>query len=112
MKRQDGQALIEFILVFPVFVFLILAMLDFGSILYQKYRLENEIDYVTNLYQEGKENDIQVYASSKKIKVNIEKTESNVEITIAKDVKLSTPGLSNLMHSPYEVSVERVFYEK
>ncbi len=112
MKNNRGQALIEFILVFPVFVFLIMAMFDFGNILLNKYQLENDLDYVCNLYESGKENEIISYTSPKKIQVDLQKTEHHVHVTLEKRVKLMTPGLSQVLNSPYRVSVERVLYEE
>lgn len=112
MKNNRGQALVEFILVFPLIIFLIVGMIDFGNILYQKYQLENELDYVSDLYLAEKENEMNTYASQKKITLNYQKTGNNVRITLAKKVKLSTPGLTSVLGNPYTIFVERVFYEE
>lgn len=112
MKNNRGQALVEFIIIFPIFVFLIISMVDFGNLLYQKYQLENELDYVSDLYLRQKENDISLYATRKKFSVNYQKTGNSVRITVTKRIKLSTPGLSKVLSNPYLIEVERVVYEE
>ena len=109
--KNRGQALVEFIIIFPVFAFLIICMIDFSNLFYQKYQLENEIDYVCDLYLEQKENDMIVYASRKKFEVDYQKTGNSVRITLTKYIPLSTPGLNKVLQSPYEITVERVIYE-
>ena len=49
MKDSKGQALVEFILIMPVLVFILLAMIDIGNIVVQKYELENELDTVIKI---------------------------------------------------------------
>lgn len=112
MKNNRGQALVEFIIIFPVFAFLIICMIDFSNLFYQKYQLENEIDYVCDLYLEKKENDMIGYASRKKFEVDYQKTGGSVRITLKRKVPISTPGLNKILHSPYEITVERVIYEQ
>ena len=112
MKNNRGQALVEFIIIFPIFVFLIVCMVDFGNLFYQKYQLENEIDYVCDLYLEKKENDIIGYANRKDFTVDYKKTGTSVRITLKKEISLSTPGLNQVLNTPYEVTVERVIYEQ
>lgn len=112
MKNNRGQALVEFIIIFPIFVFLIISMIDFGNLIYQKYQLENELDYVSDLYLRKKENDISLYASKKRFSVDYQRTGDSVRITIKKNVKLSTPGLSKVLSNPYLIEAERVIYEE
>jgi hypothetical protein len=45
MKNCKGQALVEFILIIPVFAFLILGIIDIGNIVINKYNLESGIEY-------------------------------------------------------------------
>ena len=37
MKDNHGQALIEFIIIIPVLLFILFAIVDIGNIIYQKY---------------------------------------------------------------------------
>ena len=53
MKSNKGQALVEFIMIIPIFIFILLAIVDFGNIIYQKYQLENNIDTIADMYVLG-----------------------------------------------------------
>ena len=46
MRNNRGQALVEFILILPVFLMIILCMIDFGKIFYEKYALQNDLDLI------------------------------------------------------------------
>ena len=39
--NRKGQALVEFVLILPLFIMLLFAIIDFGNILNQKSKLEN-----------------------------------------------------------------------
>ena len=112
MKNNRGQALIEFIIVLPVFMFLVMGMIDFGTIIYEKYQLENEVDYIVDLYLQGLENDITSYAAKKNIRVDYQKTGNTVSFELEKKVVLHTPGLNKVLSSPYPVSIDRVIYDE
>lgn len=107
MKNNRGQALIEFILIVPVLVILILGIFDVGNIIYKKYQLENDLDYIVDLYQDNKINDINNYISKQKITMNDNKTSEYTTITITKNVSYVTPGASKILGSSYKISTSR-----
>ena len=109
--NNKGQALIEFVMIIPIFLFLALGMVDFGNILHQKYRLENDLDYIVDLYQENKQVDINNYIFKNKIDVNYENSDEFVMIELSKKVNITTPGLNLILKEPYFVTVERYIYE-
>ena len=37
MKKNKGQALVEFIIIIPVLLLLLMGMIDFGNIIHKKY---------------------------------------------------------------------------
>ena len=51
MKMNKGQALVEFIIILPVALLLVLGVIDFGNIIYKKYTVENDLDTVLDQYQ-------------------------------------------------------------
>ena len=69
--KNRGQALVEFVLIIPIFLMILLAIIDFGNIFHTKYTLQNDLDLITNLYKEKKEDDYLNYASNNKIGLNI-----------------------------------------
>lgn len=109
--NNKGQALIEFVMIIPIFLFIALGMVDFGNILHQKYRLENDLDYIVDLYQENKQSDINNYVFKNKINVNYENSDEFVMIELSKKINITTPGLNLILKEPYYVTVERYIYE-
>ena len=41
--NKKGQALVEFILILPVLLLILMAMIDIGNIFLKKYELENSL---------------------------------------------------------------------
>ena len=105
MRNNKGQALIEFILVLPVFLLLILSIIDFGNIILKKYSLENELDIVSNMYLSGE--DYNSYLSRKNIDSNFIIDDKFTNITLSKKVTVICPVLIPILGSKYEVEVEK-----
>ena len=112
MKNNKGQALVEFIIVLPLLILIITAIVDMGNIFYQKYKLENDLDYVTELYKNGKVSDINSYVSSNDLKISYDNNGTETRINLLKSISLVTPGLKSVLHDPYEVKVKRVVYNE
>ena len=58
MKNNRGQALVEFIIILPVFLLLIISVIDFGNIISKKYSLENDLDIISDMYKNNKNENI------------------------------------------------------
>lgn len=112
MKSNKGQALVEFIIIAPVFIMLIMGLIDLGNIIYKKYQLENELDYIVDLYRENKADKINAYASGEGFKTNITNNGEITTITLYKSVTIYTPGLNLVMSNPYKIMVDRVIYSE
>lgn len=112
MRNNKGQALIEFVILIPVFAMLILGMLDLGNIIYHKYQLGNDLDYISDLYIENKSEEIIKYVNEQNIKYQTKLDTNKTKIIVTEDVKIITPGLNVILGKYYTVSVERmVFHE-
>ena len=110
MKNNRGQALIEFVLILPVLLLLILALIDFGRIIVCKSHLEGVMNEVSNLSDEEintylkKDKDYKITSS-----VSLDEYRN---ITLTTKLDLITPGLKNILSNPYTVKVERsIVYE-
>lgn len=113
MFNNKGQALVEFIILIPIFMFLVLGIIDFGNILYQKYELGSELDIVVDLYKQDKLNDIDNYLSDKHITVNYSSDGNLKKIKLSKSIDVLSPGLNLVLGDTYIIYVERViYYEK
>ena len=58
---RKGQALIEFIIILPVTIYLLMVIVDFSSILIKKNGLESKMNDVVSLYKDGKSEEISDY---------------------------------------------------
>ena len=111
-KNGKGQALIEFILILPILLILTIGIFDLFNMQNQKYELSNDLDYVSELYINGKQNEINEYLNNKNIVMEQKIDGTFIEIRLTKKVKLITPLLNKILSNPYEISVKRsVYYE-
>lgn len=111
-KNTKGQALIEFILILPILLILTIGIFDLFNIQNKKYDLENDLDYVTQLYITNKENEIEPYLNKNNIALEKNINEEYIELKLTKQVKLITPLLNKILENPTTISVKRsVLYE-
>ena len=85
--NRKGQALVEFVLILPIFILMLFAIVDFGMILSKKNELENISVDVTAMIK----NSDNMYT----------------KIIISDDVDIMTPGLNRILGNPYNIKVER-----
>ncbi|MDD4109638.1 MAG: TadE/TadG family type IV pilus assembly protein [Prolixibacteraceae bacterium] len=109
MKQKKGQALIEFVVILPVLLLLILNTIEFGNILYEKYRLENNLDYIVDLYNDDKYYEIDLYLGEKNLIINYD---DSSKIEIKKRITIYSPGLNLIFENPYYITAERDLYVK
>lgn len=111
MRNNKGQALVEFILILPVFLMLLFLIIDFGMIFTSKGQLEQTsseiVDAIANdvLEEEVKE-------KYKDYVINISNHENYKKIVIRNQVSLITPGISIFLSNPYEIITERYIYNE
>lgn len=112
MKNEKGQALIEFILILPLFLFMLIGTIDLGNIIYKKYSLEGKMDYVVDLYKNKKEVKLQNYLNEENIQMDLEKKTEYTKIILTDNTKVSTPILKDIIGKNYKVEVTRTIYEE
>lgn len=104
--NNKGQALVEFVLILPVFIFLLFAIYDFGVIFNRKNSLENSSVDIINLYKNGKTLD-EIKNVYGKLNIQIVDEEEYKKIIILDKVRLITPGFNRIFGNPYEINVVR-----
>lgn len=105
-KNNRGQALVEFLLIFPIVILLIMVMIDVGMIVFHRNQLETEIGEVVAMIQ--KDQPLQEIESSfleKDIVFFYHIEENLIKIQLTKDLYFITPGLSKFL--PSTVTLER-----
>ena len=113
--RKNGQALVEFIIILPVIIMLLLGIIDFGMIFYKKNYLESSLDEITEIYKKTKdESKINDYLNKSKedIKYNISYDNEYTTIILEQKYNFITPGLNLIITNPYEIEVTRVIYDE
>ena len=109
MKNNKGQALVEFILILPVILAILLVIIDLGKIFNEKNTLENTSIDIVELYKNGKSIDeIKNKYNDISITTNIEN--NYLTIKLKKEIEIITPGLNIVLDNPYPIEVERVVY--
>lgn len=104
--NRKGQALVEFVLIFPLFLLVLFAIIDFGLILSKKNELENMSVDVVTLYKNGKSID-EINSLYSDVLIEKEDSSDYVKIVISKDINVMTPGLNLVLGNPYKVEIER-----
>ena len=105
--NNKGQALIEFVLILPVFLFILFAVIDFGMIFSSKSRLENDSADIIDLYKNGTSIDEikKMYSDND---INISNDGKYYKFNISTSVNIITPVLNKVFGDSYFVEVERV----
>lgn len=112
MRNKKGQALIEFVLILPVFLLMIMGTIDLGNIIYKKYSLEGKMDYVVDLYKNESEVKLNNYLKEENLNLNLNQKTTYTEITLVDNTKVSTPILKEIIGNNYKVEVKRTIYEE
>lgn len=102
--NKKGQALVEFIIILPVIIFIIMIIIDFMLIFTYKNELENDMNNVVKVYNKNKE---EIYSITEN-KITIKEDDKYLNIIISKNYQTITPGLSLILGNPYEIKCERV----
>ena len=111
--NKKGQALVEFIIILPVFIFMLLAMIDIGKILYFNNKIESKMDDVITMYENKYQYEVIKKSISKDLQTTTFKMNENekyIEFILEKKVDIITPGLNLIFDNPYKLNVKRVIY--
>ena len=111
MKNKKGQALVEFVIILPIFIFMLLSIIDIGKVIYFQNQLVSELYDVVELYKNQKTyeeilNELNLQDEGVTLEI---KNQDNEIITfyLKRDVEIITPGLNVIFDNPHTVTVER-----
>ena len=109
--NKKGQALIEFVLILPLFIFLIFIIYDLGMIFSHQNKLENTSSDVINLYRSGTslEELLELYPDNQ---IELLNDGEYDKVVVTDKVNIITPGLNNVLGDPYIITVERYIYHE
>lgn len=109
-SKEKGQALIEFVLLLPIIIFLILAVIDIGRILYTKTWLESKMNDVVFLVNKENQdaNELDTLLENEQIVVKLKTNNDKTEITLLKEISFLTPGFNLILDNPYDIKIKRI----
>lgn len=113
--NKKGQALVEFVIVLPIMVFILLSAIDIGKIYYFSNKLENKIDDVIDMYQNDKSNtEIRrnINNDIKDVDFKIKSENEYISVELTKKVSIITPGLNLILKNPYVIKSKRMIYNE
>lgn len=104
--NRKGQALVEFVLILPIFIMILFVIVDFGMIFNKKNELENiSVDVVNMLNKDIPLEEIK--SEYVDIDIEISSDDKYKNVVISDKIDILTPGLNRILGNPYEVKVER-----
>lgn len=112
MKEEKGQALIEFILILPVFLLIISAFIDVLNIMYEKYKLNQNLDTIATIFIEKGDTSASNYANENKIDWSFKKEDDIYIVEVSKKHSFFTPGLNKAFKKSTVLKEEKTVYPK
>lgn len=109
--NNKGQALVEFVLILPIFIIILFTIIDFGTIINTKNSLENDSIDIVELIKNDEDID-NIKSLYKNINITITIDNNYKRILLEEPVKIITPGLNRVLSNPYMVKIERVIYNE
>ena len=106
MSRK-GQALVEFIIILPIFLILVLGVIDMGKILYNKTMLEGAMSEVVSMYEAGDSSSEILDKLDIAASLDIKAEDNYTIFYLVKEIDIITPGLNLILDNPYEIIVKR-----
>ena len=106
--KKKGQALVEFIIILPIILLILLGILDMGRVLSTKITLEDKMSDVVSLYENG--NSLKEITTKLKLKdtsIDAQPKDDYIDITLTKEIEIITPGLNIIFNNPYKLQVTR-----
>lgn len=108
--NKKGQALVEFILILPVLLIILMTLIDVGNIFLNKYELNKSLDTITTFYQNGNKKELLAYSANEDIIFSESLNNHMTVLTIKKDIEINTPILSNIIGKKYTIESTRAIY--
>ena len=110
MKKNSGQALIEFVIILPIILMILLYIIEFGRITLKKYELESNMELITELYKDNKLEEMNNYINSNNIGIEIRKNNELTTIIIRKNIKTNMPLINRILGN--NIETKRTIYEQ
>ena len=109
--KEQGQALVEFILIMPIILLVFIALIDIGSIFVQKYDLNNTLETAAELYQNEDDKKLKAYIAKEEVNYEVIENADLATIKLKKGIKINAPGLAQVLGKNYTIEAEKTIYK-
>ena len=110
--NKKGQALVEFILVLPILLWIIISMIDIGNIFLKKFDLNNDLETVATLYENGDMTNLNNYLEEENINLSENSKDDMITLTLSQNVSISTPVIQQVLGSDYEIKTSKTIFKQ
>lgn len=110
--NKKGQALVEFILVLPILLLIIISMIDIGNIFLKKFDLNNDLETVATLYENGDMTNLNDYLEEENINLSENSKDDMITLTLSQKVSISTPVIQQALGSDYEIKTSKTIFKQ
>lgn len=110
--NKKGQALVEFILVLPILLLIVISMIDIGNIFLKKFDLNNDLETVATLYENGDMTNLNNYLEEEKINFSENSKDDMITLTLSQKISISTPVIQQLLGSDYEIKTSKTIFKQ
>lgn len=110
--NKKGQALVEFILVLPILLLIIISMIDIGNIFLKKFDLNNDLETVATLYENGDMTNLNNYLEEENINLSENSKDDMITLTLSQKVSISTPVIQQALGSDYEIKTSKTIFKQ
>ncbi|MDO5569610.1 MAG: pilus assembly protein [bacterium] len=108
--NNKGQALVEFVLIVPIFLIILFAIIDFGKIFFAKSTLESRATEVVDMLESGDTIDNISLLYKDEFTLTLNENGKYQILLFSTDVELMTIGLDKILENPYKIETKRVIY--
>ena len=110
--NKKGQALVEFILVLPILLLIIISMIDIGNIFLKKFDLNNDLETVATLYENGDMTNLNNYLEEENINLSENSKDDMITLTLSQKVSISTPVIKQVLGNDYEIKTSKTIFKQ
>lgn len=110
--NKKGQALVEFILVLPILLLIIISMIDIGNIFLKKFDLNNDLETVATLYENGDMTNLNDYLEEENINLSENSKDDMITLTLSQKVSISTPVIQQALGNEYEIKTSKTIFKQ
>ena len=107
---RKGQALVEFILVLPVLLIILMSLIDVGNIFMNKYELNKDLETIATMCQNGDKKEAMAYAANADIEFTESLNNYLTVLNVKKEININAPILSNIIGKKYVIETSTTIY--